>query len=134
MEEFKGTPGPWSWNGEDYRGDWGWQILVGPIGQGIVIGEAPEGIYKGLKAHQDVAAHLCKTGYLSPDDGAPGVHVRYHNAQLIAAAPELLEALQFLFDDYKELADSGDAGNWRVEDKPAGKKALQAIAKALGKE
>lgn len=56
------------------------------------------------------------------------------DARLISAAPELLEALQFLFDDYKELADSGDAGNWRVEDKPAGKKALQAIAKALGKE
>lgn len=47
---------------------------------------------------------------------------------------ELLESLQCLFDDYKELADSGDAGNWRIEDKPAGKKALYAIAKALGKE
>ena len=56
------------------------------------------------------------------------------NKALISSAPELLDALQCLFDDYKELADSGDAGNWRVEDLPAGKKALQAIAKALGKE
>lgn len=96
MKEFKGTPGPWKWNGEDYRGDWGWQILVGPEGQGVVIGEAPQGIFKGLKAHEDVDADLCKTGFNAPENSAPGVHVRYHNAQLIAAAPEMLEALQFI--------------------------------------
>lgn len=67
-------------------------------------------------------------------DGHPTLLVKKEDMALIAAAPELLEALQCLFDDYKELADSGDAGNWRVEDLPAGKKALQAIAKALGKE
>ena len=94
MGKFKGTPGPWKWNGEDYRGEWGWQILVGPEGQGVVIGEASQGIFKGLKANQDVNADLCKTGFNAPENGAPGVHVRYHNAKLIAAAPELLEALQ----------------------------------------
>ena len=80
MGKFKGTPGPWKWNGEDYRGDWGWQILVGPEGQGVVIGEASQGIFKGLKANQDVNADLCKTGFNDPENGAPGVHVRYHNA------------------------------------------------------
>jgi hypothetical protein len=26
-----------------------------------------------------------------------------------------------LFDDYKALADSGDAGNWKLEETPEGK-------------
>ncbi len=53
-------------------------------------------------------------------------------ARLIAAAPELLEALQFLFNSYKSLADSGDAGNWNIEDQPEGIKAMEAIRKATG--
>lgn len=53
-------------------------------------------------------------------------------ARLIAAAPDLLEALVELFTDYKLLADSGDAGNWSLEDLDAGKKAIAAIAKATG--
>ena len=123
MEKFKGTPGPWKWNGEDYRGDWGWQILVGPEGQGVVIGEASQGIFKGLKANQDVDADLCKTGFNAPENGAPGVHVRYHNAQLIAAAPDLLEALQFIINDCS-----------RMIPKCAEEKAMAAIKKALGEK
>lgn len=53
-------------------------------------------------------------------------------ARLIAAAPELLEALEALFSSYKELADCGDAGNWYLEDLPVGKQAMAAIAKARG--
>ena len=123
MEKFKGTPGPWEWNGEDYRGDWGWQILVGPEGQGVVIGEAPQGIFKGLKAHQDVEPELCKTGFNAPENGAPGVHVRYHNAQLIAAAPELLEALQDALHMYDK---HGEYPEWDF--------ARAAIKKALGEK
>lgn len=54
------------------------------------------------------------------------------NARLMAAAPELLEALQEIYADYKALADSGDAGFWKVEDLPCGIKAINAIAKATG--
>lgn len=43
---------------------------------------------------------------------------------------ELLDALKDLFASYKSLADSGDAGNWRIEDFPEGKKALAAMEKA----
>lgn len=54
------------------------------------------------------------------------------DAHLIAAAPDLLGALESLFASYKELADSGDAGFWAIEDKPEGKQAIAAIAKARG--
>lgn len=54
------------------------------------------------------------------------------NAHLIAAAPDLLAALEALFASYKRLADSGDAGNWSLEDYDEGKQALAAIAKAKG--
>lgn len=57
---------------------------------------------------------------------------RKANARLIAAAPDLLEALQVLFASYKALADSGDAGNWKIENQPEGKQALAAISKATG--
>ena len=56
------------------------------------------------------------------------------NARLIAAAPALLEALQALYDDYKQLADSGDAGFWRLEDCDVGKQAMAALLQATGGE
>lgn len=64
---------------------------------------------------------------------------RHAAAELVAAAlsqpasainAELLGALQHLFNSYKSLADSGDAGNWKLEEQPEGIKALAAIAKA----
>jgi hypothetical protein len=45
---------------------------------------------------------------------------------------ELLVALKALFDDYKSLADSGDCGNWSLEDTDEGKAAIAAIRKAEG--
>lgn len=52
--------------------------------------------------------------------------------RLYALNAELVEALQALFDDYKRLADSGDAGNWSLEDLPVGQQALAALRKAQG--
>lgn len=42
---------------------------------------------------------------------------------------EAVAALRELFDDYKQLADSGDAGRWRLEDTAAGKRALAVLEK-----
>jgi hypothetical protein len=56
------------------------------------------------------------------------------NAHLIAAAPALYEALEQLFADYKALADSGDAGNWSLEDTAQGKRAMAALAQARGEQ
>ena len=54
------------------------------------------------------------------------------NARLIASAPDLLEALAALYASYKALADSGDAGNWRLEETDEGQQTLAAIRKATG--
>lgn len=54
-------------------------------------------------------------------------------SELFAAAPDLLSALKALFENYKELADSGDAGFWPLENTPEGKQALAAIARAEGR-
>ena len=54
------------------------------------------------------------------------------NAYLIASAPDLLETLKALYDAYKQLADSGDAGYWSLEGTDIGKQTLAAIAKATG--
>lgn len=40
---------------------------------------------------------------------------------------EAREALRVLFKDYKELADSGDAGFWELEDKEAAQPALRIL-------
>lgn len=105
MQEFKGTPGPW------FRDN----------GRAI-----------GPKSAEDDQSYgmVIPVGWVEFD---PEIEVQVANQQMMAAAPELLESLQELFAHYKELADSGDAGNWKLEDQPVGKKAMAAIDKALGK-
>ena len=55
------------------------------------------------------------------------------NARLIAAAPDLLEALKLFVSEYVELVESGDAGFWDAESEEKVKKARAAIAKAEGR-
>lgn len=48
-------------------------------------------------------------------------------AALQASHARLLEALTFLWNEYKSIADSGDAGFWSAEETPEGIKAMAAI-------
>lgn len=107
MTGEKHTPGPWH---------------VDPT--------APEAYYQDVNVlrHSGLAVAVA----LHNGDIAPAEVEA--NARLIAAAPALLEALQALYDDYKQLADSGDAGFWRLEDCDVGKQALAALLQATGGE
>lgn len=53
------------------------------------------------------------------------------NAHLIAAAPEMFEALSGLLDRYLSLANSGDAGFWNPEKEDEVIAARAALAKAV---
>lgn len=44
-----------------------------------------------------------------------------------AEAQRLRKALRNLFNNYKELADSGDAGHWKLEETDIGKATLEAL-------
>jgi hypothetical protein len=52
------------------------------------------------------------------------------DAKLIAASPELYEALQGMLDHYTTLINSGDAGNWDPEEEPQVIAAREALTKA----
>lgn len=104
MSDFKGTPGPWFVDRNGIEARWN---IDNEDGDSVAI-----------------------TNQLVGDRDW---EIRDANTALIAAAPELLESLQELFADYKQLVDSGDAGFWNMEDTEVGRKSLAAIAKALGK-
>lgn len=55
-------------------------------------------------------------------------------AHAINHADALAGALQALFDDYKALADSGDAGNWKLEETAVGAEAMVALAAYRGEK
>ncbi|WP_205954181.1 hypothetical protein [Pantoea stewartii] len=111
MNEFKGTKGPWQVGRETIDGD---IRIINPDGAMVAMTEVKTG-----------------DGYLwSPSTVA-------ENANLIAAAPELLEALQLIIKDLRIRAKvSGDIDDdgTVVLDIGSGAlmKANDAISKALG--
>ncbi len=54
-------------------------------------------------------------------------------ARLIVAAPDLLAALEAMVNDAVRLCESGDAGNYDVEQQPEIIQARAAISRARGK-
>jgi len=53
------------------------------------------------------------------------------NARLIAAAPDMLAALEAITKRYVDLAGSGDCGNWNPEEEPEVIAARSALRSAL---
>jgi hypothetical protein len=107
MEKFKGTPGPWK---KDVR--------TNKRNHTSIVSIIPK------KYGERVIETVLTTGYIGEDDCivAKCCKTEEHaNASLIAAAPDLLEALQELVDYFKR----GDYQPEFLE------QAEQAIAKAL---
>lgn len=113
MEKFKGTPGPWS----EYREGFSTVYIEARLRDAVI---------------QEVAA-------CGPTEA--GSEQQSANARLIAAAPELLEALQFIqskMSDFINLANNvgiNDAdGFYLAAATDAQQKAQAAIKKALGEK
>lgn len=87
----------------------------------------PTRVLKQFRGGKIANELVCRTDYAWATEGE-----RRANARLIAAAPELLEALESVLKNYVSLVNSGDAGNWNPEEEPEVQAALAAIAKATG--
>lgn len=85
MKDFKGTPGPWRFDEQE------------TLSGGTVFYIAQDDNAKYTPNYSDVS-QTC-SGELK--------HIQKANAQLIAAAPELLEALKELISGYEDREQSG---------------------------
>lgn len=95
----------------------------------------PMGSFVGLWVVQaGLVAHEWSCIAIVPrDEDRSGKHFitkceQYANAALFAAAPDMLEALEW----FVELVSSGDVGFWNPEDEDKVKFARAAISKAKG--
>lgn len=112
------TPLPWRWQGEDYRGGWGWQLLVGPDGQGIICGERADGKpYENLLAYTPIDPQFCKTGILAEASSAPAIHIRQEDAEfLLTACNGHFDLVNALRQARKHLLADTDAADLAIVD------------------
>lgn len=105
MKEFNGTPGPWRFDEQT-------TLSGGPV---------------FYIAQDDNAKYTPNYSDVSQTCSGELKHIQKANAQLIAAAPDLLEALQAMLNKaYKQ--------NWNDQYPDELSKAQAAISKALGEE
>lgn len=102
MENLKHTPGPW-----EISDDNSWECAV-------------------LTSKE---THIIEVK--NNDMSETGFDEMYANAKLIAAAPELLEALQILLKSHRQLTFQL---NNNINDTPIEQKSQEAINKAIGYE
>lgn len=141
MSEFKGTPGPWEiMNGGD---------IFGPQG-----GDSGDGVKCDIDDGWQVAEVGIYAAFVDGELVELGDGPREANKKLIAAAPELLEALRLVREDIVVAGGHDsycayvlDKQDWRRDDAPqserppcncwqadALRKIDAAIAKALGED
>ena len=143
--ETKHTPGPWRW---EFNGEHKSVLLVGGVPQfdKIVMQFERWGMSGAVPAFNDkitgnilnVMERLCdKPEWLSPFEGRKHhiewcANVVHPDARLIAAAPDLLEALNFAESMLVLLESVVGGGDDEINVEPAILKARSAIAKATG--
>lgn len=104
MKKPQHTPGPWGLhNGDDYS-----RVLITP---------------------NSITEEYIATVYSTYDATGVGLENREANARLIAAAPQLLEALERAADELHR-AQNSNGSQWLIDEEV---KARAAIAKAKGK-
>ena len=115
-KEFKGTPGEWKQSHRQIPND-------------------VDGMYSTQVYTEDGETIASLAWHAKPAVTENGIKkigsYREANAKLISAAPELLKALVFLKQEYEQLVDCGDCGNWNPRQDNSIVLAEQAINKAL---
>lgn len=102
--DTKHTPGPWTYTPQPVESN-GFYIQTFDMShRNTFIGEAGG----GLQTPQEIKA----------------------NAKLIAAAPDLLEALEALMEEYENIGNTGDCGYFAADQQEVYIKAMAAIRKA----
>lgn len=134
----KHTPGPWQWFGDTKHGapylatvHGGRRYVMDFVRKGMNRAQPRFQIDGIMEPASDLAIYEVAPLATSADDTALYRHdiigIRHPDAQLIAAAPDLLEALQLLHDNIAEYARINHLGGFDNQDM---RMARAALAKA----
>ena len=105
---MKHTPGPWRAK-KHTEGEPGYEVIIPYVEKEWIEGK--------------VGKIVCEMGGNNDED--------YANARLIAAAPEMFEAIKFAFDELEDMTTDEFS---RGADKAVRDKLLKALAKVRGEE